>query len=128
MLGRAIAQVMRLAGLYAVLDQAGEIGPDHLAAALAIWDFVEQSVRFIFGDSLGDPVADEIFRALRKTDAGLTRDEIRDHFGRHRPSKDISRALGLLLQCGLADRQREETAGRPVERWFVIGRGARKAP
>src|SRR5262249_28336676 len=62
MLGRAIAQVMRLACLYAVLDRAHEIRTEHLTAALALCDYAEQSVRYIFGNSLGDPVADEIYR------------------------------------------------------------------
>jgi hypothetical protein len=127
MLGRAIAQVMRLACLYAVLDRSAAIRVEHLHAALALWDYAEQSVRFIFGDSLGDPVADDILRALRKTAAGLTREEIRDLFLRHRTATEIGRALGLLLQCGLADRRREQTRGRPAERWFAVRRGARKA-
>jgi len=61
--GRAEAQVVRLALIYALLDCAREIRAEHLRAALAIWTYCEASARFIWGDSLGDPTADEILRA-----------------------------------------------------------------
>src|SRR5437763_14431983 len=55
---RAEAQVMRLACLYALLDCSTVISRKHLEAALALWQYCENSARFIFGDDLGDPVAD----------------------------------------------------------------------
>src|SRR5262249_29441264 len=51
LLARAEAHVMRFASMYAVLDQSRLIRPEHLLAALALWEYVEQSVRYIFGDS-----------------------------------------------------------------------------
>ena len=65
-LGRAEAQVLRLALVYALLDRSAFIDAPHLLAALACWDYAEASARYIFGDTLGDPVADEILRALRE--------------------------------------------------------------
>src|SRR5829696_5211712 len=38
-IGRAEAQVMRLAALYAVLDLSDDIEREHLMAALALWDY-----------------------------------------------------------------------------------------
>ena len=70
---RAEAHVVRLALLYALLDQADEIGLDHLEAALALWEYAAASARWVFGDSLGDPLADEIYRALLEEPDGLTR-------------------------------------------------------
>ncbi|MBU6429897.1 MAG: hypothetical protein KGR26_12865, partial [Cyanobacteria bacterium REEB65] len=70
--GRAEAQVMRFACLYALLDRCAEVKRQHLAAGLALWEYAEASARFIFGDSLGDPVADEILRSLRAAPEGLT--------------------------------------------------------
>jgi hypothetical protein len=63
--GRAEAQTVRLALLYALLDQAPTIAQIHLEAALALWTFCEASARYVFGDLLGDPIADTILRALR---------------------------------------------------------------
>ena len=57
---RAESQVMRLACVYALLDCSAEIRVEHLNAALAVWQYCHDSARFIFGDSLGDPTANEI--------------------------------------------------------------------
>jgi hypothetical protein len=115
---RGEAHVMRLAMLYGLLDRSEVIQTHHLLAALAAWEYSERSARFIFGDALGDSTADEILRALRASGTGLTRDQIREHFGRHRSSPEISRALGVLAEYGLAYPKEEETGGRPAERWF----------
>ena len=66
----------------------------HLLAALAVWDYCEASARFIFGDALGDPVADEILRALRQAgEEGMTRTAIRENlFQRNMPARRIQRA------------------------------------
>jgi hypothetical protein len=122
LLARAEAHVMRLAMIYALMDRSAVIGAPHLLAALALWDYVERSVSFIFGDDLGDPVADELLRLLLSCPAGLTRNELRDYFGRHQSSERIGRALGLLLQHRLARCERQDTGGRPAERWFAVAR------
>ncbi len=118
-LGRAEAQVMRLACVYALMEQAKNVEREHLLAALALWEYCEASCRFIFGDSLGDPVADEIHQALLRRLGGMTRTEIRDHFGRNRGAHEISRALLVLEEHGLAVRIPEPTEGRTAERWIA---------
>jgi hypothetical protein len=127
MLSRAEAHVRRLACLYALLDQSPTIRLEHLEAALALWEYCEASVRFVFGDATGNPTADEILRALRANPAGLTRDGIRELFHRHRNSQEIGHALAVLLTNRLAHCRREETGGRPAERW-VSGAGTGAAP
>ena len=108
---------MRLALVYALLDCDGEIDAAHLEAALAVWRYCEQSAVHLFGASLGDPVADEILRAL-KASGGPDPTEIRDLFaGRTRARAAISAALTALLAQGLARFTTEATGGRPVERW-----------
>ena len=118
-LGRAEAQVLRLALIYALLDRQAFMDACHLRAALACWKYAEASARFIFGDSLGDPVADEILRALRQQPAGMTRNELMDHFGRNRTSAEIGRALAVLAAGNFVLCTKEATKGRPVERWFA---------
>ncbi len=115
--GRAEAQVMRLACIYALLDCSAVIRDVHLTAALALWEYCEASARFIFGHSLGDPVADELLNALRSQPEGLTRTQMHDVFGRNKRSGDIARALGVLLGQGLARSTEDTTGGRKVERW-----------
>src|SRR3712207_9587081 len=43
--GRAEAQVVRLAALYAVMGESHGIEDEHLLAALALWDYSEKSAR-----------------------------------------------------------------------------------
>jgi hypothetical protein len=118
--GRAEAQVMRLAAIYAVMDESYEIEHEHLLAALALWEYAEASARYIFGDATGDPVADQIAEALKAAGGdGMTRTDISSLFGRNKSADHIGRALGLLLSIGCIRRETEETKGRPSERWFT---------
>ena len=117
---RGEAQVVRLALTYALLDGSGQIDVPHLQAALAVWEYCETSAAFIFGDLLGDPVADEIARALQHAGpVGMTRTAIRDLFGRHRSADRIGAALALLATRGRARLESRSTGGRPVEIWFA---------
>lgn len=81
-------------------------------------------MRHIFGDLLGDPIADRILRELRAMrPEGLTRTKITsDLFGRNVRALDLERALMTLKSTGLAFEVREEAGsqgGRPAERWFA---------
>src|SRR5215217_770861 len=117
--GRAEAQVLRVATVYAVMDCSKIIERPHLEATLALWDYAQESARFIFGDATGDPVADRIAGALRLAPEGLTRNQIRDLFSRHVSSEHIGRALGELEKLGRVRLESQETGGRPAERWFA---------
>jgi hypothetical protein len=118
--GRAEAQTLRLATLYAAMDESASIEREHLEAALAVWGYAEESARYIFGDATGDPVADAILQALRNAgDSGLTRTGIRDLFKRHQGADRINAALGELLRLGRVRRKTEQTGGRPTERWVA---------
>jgi hypothetical protein len=78
------ARKLWLACIYALLDRSKIIRVEHFRAALALWTDCESSARYIFGDSLGDPVADTLLKALRNSANGLTLTEMRDLFGRNR--------------------------------------------
>ena len=114
---RAEAHVVRLSLLYARLDQAQQIQLPHLQAALALWEYAAASARWVFGDSLGDPLADEIYRALLEEPEGLTRSQLRDLFSRNRRSKDIGQALDRLAATGRVHAERLHQRGRPAELW-----------
>jgi hypothetical protein len=117
---RAEAQTVRLALLYALLDGRDEIDEPHLRAALAVWEYCESSAAHIFGNMLGDPVADEILRALTQAGSeGMTRTAISNLFGRHQAANRIGAALALLALRGRARIEPRETAGRPTEIWFA---------
>ena len=126
-ISRAEAQVMRLSLVYALLDGAPVIHEEHLLAGLAIWEYAEASARYIFGDALGNPMADRILNELRVAREGLTRTEICNIFGRHCTAQEVDFALRLLHEYGLACRTEEKTSGRPIERWFASVPTAKKA-
>jgi hypothetical protein len=122
-LGRAEAQVLRLSIIYALMDCSAIIRQEHLEAALALWEYSEAAAKFIFGDSLGDPTADEILRNLRLIrPAGLNRTDISSLFGRNKNALEINRALLVLIEGGLArcKRSKSENGGRPEETWYAV--------
>jgi hypothetical protein len=114
---RAEAHVIRLALLYALLDGQKTIQPDHLRAALALWDYAERSAAWALGQTAGNPLAEHIHAALARSPDGLTRTQIRDLCQRNLPADHIEQALATLAAAGRAQRQRTLTAGRPAELW-----------
>jgi uncharacterized protein DUF3987 len=124
---RGEAQVMRLACCYALLDLSDAITKTHLEAALALWQYCEQSAAFIFGDRLGDPVADRILESLKGCSEGLTRTDISHLFKRHKSTVEIDGALRSLTKQGRIRSTPEQTTGRPAERFFAVVQGAKKA-
>ena len=119
-LSRAEAQVMRLALTYALMDSSRVIRKEHLLAALALWDYCEASVRYIFKGKTGDDIADRIFEALQKSENGLTRTDITNLFDRHQRKERIDEALELLSKYKRVNVARERRngiiTGRLVER------------
>jgi hypothetical protein len=118
---RAEAQVRRLALVYALTDGVAKIDTTHLSAAETLWKFCAASAKHIFGDIVGDPLADEILRALRAClIAGMTRSELTLMF-RNSPHRAgaIGAALNRLQQLGKVRFEQSASCGRPVERWFA---------
>ncbi len=115
---RSEAQTVRLAMIYALLDRSAQIRAEHLRAGLAVWQYTEDSAKYIFGSILGDPMADEILRALQAAGkAGMTRTEISTLFGRNRSAEKLGAALALLQRYGRANMTLEGTGGRAREVW-----------
>jgi len=122
LLARAEAQVLRLSMLYALLDGTETIAPEHLNAALAIWEYVEASVAYIFGTSLGDPVADTLLAALQESETpseGLCRKQILSEvFHGNLRADELDRVLRFLEQRKIITRTSvppEGGRGRPKE-------------
>jgi hypothetical protein len=118
-LARSEAQCLRLACLYASLDLSELVKAEHLHAPLALWDYCQRSVRFIFGDRQGNVVADRILSAVRAAPNGLTRTEICALFGRNVTADSLNYALQSLSARGLIRAVRESGSGRPAERWRI---------
>lgn len=118
--GRAEAQVIRLALIYALLDASSSIGPPHLLAALAIWRYASDSVRHIFGDAIGDPIADRILEALRAAPAGLSQTELSTALGRNASAERLLQALSILRRAGRIRGEEVYTGRRPRTIWSLV--------
>ena len=115
---RAEAEVMRIAMIYALLDCEREISEPHLRAALEVWRYCDDSVRFVFGSTTGNKTLDRILAALHEAGAaGLTRSQICDLFHRNKPQLEIENALGVLKAQERAVKRIEPGRHQSVERW-----------
>ena len=116
---RAEAQVLRLSMLYALLDMKSIIEPKHLEAAMALWQYAEDSARWIFGNSTGDTLADKILAIVRQKP--VTTKEIHDLTNRHYTADRIQHALNKLLRLKLILVSKDKhTGGRPAQRWYPV--------
>jgi len=97
---RAEAHTIRLALIYALLDSSHTIALPHLDAALTVWRYARDSTRWVFGDSRGDPTADDIWALAKERAHGISRTEVRDLFSRNKKARELDRALTALVDAG----------------------------
>lgn len=118
---RAEAQTLRLSVGYALLDGSATVEQVHLEAAYALWRYCEDSAAHIFGDALGDDVADRLLAAIRIAgDLGLDFTEQTAVFGRNVKAKRLATARAALEAHGLIRTESEETGGRPRMASYAI--------
>jgi len=116
LLARAETHTLRLALIYALFDGSCRITAPHLEAAKAVWDYCEASARFIFGDALGDDVAQRILDEARQAyPLGLSRKDQHALFARHIGAARINAARQSLVQNHLARIETLPTKGRHQE-------------
>ena len=108
LVARGPAQVVRLAMTYALLDGAGNRMGDlgrialtggHLRAALALWAYSERSVKYIFGDSTGDLIADSLLRAIGDVGDVITYSDARSEVAGNR-TPPLDAAVETLTRLG----------------------------
>lgn len=118
---RDTSHLLKLALLYAVLDQSERIEVVHFDAAIAVCDFCQATVRWLFGERTGDRLANQIFQALLRAPEGLTRWDItNDVCQRNTPSTKIEIALEVLAKSRLARLSIElGEKNRRIERWHA---------
>jgi Protein of unknown function (DUF3987) len=118
LLSRAEAHVVRLSLLYALLDGSAEIRKVHLQAALAVWDYCEESVRYIFGDA-AEPEYRKILRKLE--DGPLTSGEIRRYvFGDNKPSEWVEEKMVELERLRKVRRGTKELKNKTSVAWYSM--------
>ena len=120
LLGRAEAHVRRLAGIYALLDCKDIVDYAHLQAAIALWEYAEGSVEWLYGDRMGDPLADVILDGLRSASEGLTETQISSLVSRNVGAEKLAHTKRSLQTQGKIRSEQQQTGGRPITRWFAV--------
>jgi hypothetical protein len=111
---RAEAYTRRLALTYALLDGKNVIELEHLEAALALWQYAEDSAKYIFGGMMENPVAQKILDALESAPSrSMSLTEIHKLLSRHARKGEIETAINELVACGKVEVATEKTRGRP---------------
>lgn len=97
---RAEAQIVRLALIYTLLDQASAIDLPHLEAAEALWNYVERSIGYVFGRTTGNRHAD-ILRDLL-ADGPIEWESAKKALGL-RTAADLRDAVETLVGLGVGE-------------------------
>lgn len=120
---RRSAHVLRLALIYALLDESREIRVAHLDAARAVSDYSEATCTFIFSDLTGNKDADKILEAVRDHVDGMSRRDIHNLFSGNRKVEQIDFALDLLLRNHLIEEVsnvQKKGPGRRATRYYAL--------
>jgi hypothetical protein len=118
-LSRSEALVRRLALVQAVLNRADQVRLSELDAALAMWDYCSESVRYIFGTVTGDPLADRVLDIIRAK-PGITQTGLSGALGRNTASADMVWAVDLLEKSSLIESASVLSPGRPKTTYRAI--------
>lgn len=110
-INRAEAQTLRLALIYALLDGQGQIEEAHLHAALAFWQFAQESALYIFGNKAADPVEQKILELLATGEKSST--EVNKHFGGHVSKERLQNVLEELAARQRISLTKYNSGGRP---------------
>ena len=95
---RADAQTLRLSMIYALADGCAVIDEKHLRAALALWDYAEQSARIIFGEEPEAPLVGKVYGLLNAEPNGMTKTDLHKALGNNHKAKTILEALATLRE------------------------------
>lgn len=100
----------RVALVHALMERDTRVTVVHLNRALALTEYARRGIVWVFGDTIGNPDADLLFRHLqsagRLRERTITRQIIRDPIRRQV-------AIDELLRLGRAQVLRIQTSGRP---------------
>lgn len=106
---RAHVQVLRMALVYALLDQKRSIGPEHLRAGKAFFDFTHECAASIFGNRFGDVVAQRMVSELQESETKeMTRTELYEAIGRNIGGVVIENSLTSLIEWGVVETYRRQ--------------------
>jgi DNA replicative helicase MCM subunit Mcm2 (Cdc46/Mcm family) len=106
MTSRAAAHIRRLALIYAMLDMSSSVGVKHLRAAQLLWEYCEESARYIFNGTTRDQI--KLLRWMEKQSEPMTLSTIREEFyQRHKKVEQIKSIVADLVMLKLVKQSGE---------------------
>lgn len=132
LLSRAEATIQRIAAIYAALDASAYIRLPHLSAALALWDYINASIRHVFGEP-ARPMNRYKPAILAALAAGsMTQNEITNGlFGGNLRPPEPGATIRELHEEGLIEPSYERPQsgkGRNLTRWTITELGRQESP
>ena len=110
-LSRASVQVSRLALGYALLDKSPVVDLVHFKAALALWEYSRQSVKYIFQGRIEDSLSETIKDVILNSADPITRTDLVRSLGNKKPKREVDRSLDNLLSLGLIEKFQTKADG-----------------
>ncbi len=95
---RARPMVVRLSMVYALLDCSPTIQVQHLKAALALWDYCEQSAMRLFAKATNEPKLATRIRQRVNLVPGIVHTVLKNSFSHNIPKADFDSAVNMLLE------------------------------
>jgi hypothetical protein len=93
---------------------------------MAVWQYAEDSARYLFGGGTGDPTADLVWEALIDHGGPMSRNDLRHATGKNRPGEGLAAALRRLQDQGVAEcvKMCVNSSGRgpKTEMWYLVER------
>jgi hypothetical protein len=125
---RSEAQTLRLSMIYALLDESDVIRDEHLRAAIALWQYAEDSARYIFGDATGEPKKDKPLALESKILDVIRRGPVTTT-GVHKATSNkiegdvMQSILSKLERLGKIKSEKVGTRGRSAAVWTAVDTG-----
>ena len=107
---RAEVQVIRLALCYALIDGLDVIDLKHLRAAVAAWQYCDDSARYLFEKVSTAPLVDRVIDHLKA--GSKTTTQLHKAFSGHVDSRSLNTTLSELVDDGRVVRSGQATGGR----------------
>ena len=120
MIGRGPVQILKMALIFAVLNNSKVVGIPEIEAAIEVWNYCEASAHYLFSGVQSNSTQRKIIRALENADNGLTKSDILDIFGRHKSAADVDEEMDELKKEGLVRVTSESTGGRNATRFYLL--------
>jgi Protein of unknown function (DUF3987) len=122
---RAEAHIIRLAMIYALFDGSAIIRHQHLMAAVAFWQYCEDSLYYIYGDVGMNQYADLVLSGVR-VKGQMTRKETYDYFKAFMPQMHIKTTVDSLIENGQLRPVQERGKTKPTTWLHATQQGIRR--